>query len=48
MKTKRFLLILLVLILGIKFLWRTFLRFRREDKEAKLRAQETAPLPAEA
>ena len=40
--------ILLVLILGGKFLWRTIRRFRREDKEAKLRAQETAPLPAEA
>ncbi|MBR4201199.1 MAG: DUF2953 domain-containing protein [Oscillospiraceae bacterium] len=37
--------ILLVLILGIKFLWRSFLRFRREDREAKLKAQETAPLP---
>ena len=40
--------ILLVLILGGRFLWRTVRRFRREDKEAKLRAQETAPLPAEA
>ena len=40
--------ILLVLILGGKFLWRTIRRFRREDKEAKLREQETAPLPAEA
>ena len=37
--------ILLVLILGIRFLWRTLLRFRREDREAKRKAQETAPLP---
>lgn len=35
--------ILLVLILGIKFLWRTLCRFRREDKEAKRKAKETAP-----
>ena len=35
--------ILLVLILGVKFLWRTVCRFRREDKEAKRYAQETAP-----
>lgn len=35
--------ILLVLILGIKFLWRTLCRFRREDKEAKRKARETAP-----
>lgn len=37
--------ILLVLILGIKFLWRTLCRFRREDQEAKRREKETAPLP---
>ena len=37
--------IFLVLILGIKFLWRTVCRFRREDKEAKLKAKETAPIP---
>lgn len=40
--------LLLALILGGRFLWRTIRRFRREDKEAKLREQETAPLPAEA
>ncbi len=40
--------ILLVLILGIRFLWRTLLRFRREDKEAKCRAEESAPQPAAA
>lgn len=40
--------LLLVLIIGSRFLWRTICRFRREDKEAKLREQETAPLPAEA
>ena len=40
--------LLLVLILGGRFLWRTVRRFRRGDKEAKLREQETAPLPAEA
>lgn len=33
----------LVLILGIRFLWRTLCRFRREDKEAKRKARETAP-----
>ncbi len=38
-------LILTVLILGIKFLWRTFRRFRREDKEEKRREKESAPLP---
>lgn len=38
--------ILTVLILGGKFLWRTFRRFRREDKEAKRREKESAPLPA--
>ena len=38
--------LLLALILGGKFLRRTICRFRREDKEAKLREQETAPLPA--
>lgn len=38
-------LILLVLILGVRFLWRTFRRFRREDKEEKLREKEQAPLP---
>lgn len=37
--------IFLVLILGIKFLWRTVCRFRREDKEAKRKAKETAPIP---
>ena len=40
--------LLLALILGGKFLWRTVRRFRREDKEAKLREKETAPVPAEA
>ena len=34
------------LILGVKFLWRTIRRFRREDKEAKRREKESAPLPA--
>ena len=38
--------ILTVLILGCKFLWRTFRRFRREDKEEKLREKESAPMPA--
>ena len=38
-------LILMVLILGIKFLWRTLCRFRREDKEAKRYEKESAPLP---
>lgn len=37
--------IVLLLILGIRFLWRTALRFRREDKEAARRAEESAPLP---
>ena len=37
--------LVLVLILGGKFLWRTICRFRREDKEAKRREQESAPLP---
>ena len=37
--------IILVLILGCKFLWRTIRRFRREDKEAALREKESAPLP---
>ncbi|MBQ8922820.1 MAG: DUF2953 domain-containing protein [Oscillospiraceae bacterium] len=41
-------LILTVLILGIKFLWRTFRRFRREDKEEKRREKESAPLPQKA
>jgi len=41
-------LILTVLILGIKFLWRTFRRFRREDKEEKRREKESAPLPLKA
>lgn len=36
--------LLLVLIFGIKFLWRTLCRFRREDREAALKARETAPL----
>ena len=36
-------LILTVLILGIKFLWLCFRRFRREDKETKRIAAETAP-----
>lgn len=35
--------ILLVLILGVKFLWRTLCRFRREDKEAKRKVKDTAP-----
>lgn len=39
--------IVLALILGIKFLWRTLCRFRREDKEAKRRAEETAPVSSE-
>ena len=34
-----------VLILGSKFLWRTLLRFRREDKEEKSRLKESAPIP---
>ncbi|MBR6420670.1 MAG: hypothetical protein IKS42_10065 [Oscillospiraceae bacterium] len=38
-------LILTVLILGIRFLWRTWCRFRREDKEAKRMEEETRPLP---
>lgn len=37
--------IVLLLILGIRFLWRTICRFRREDKEAARRAEESAPLP---
>lgn len=37
--------LVLVLILGVKFLWRTICRFRREDREAKRRAEESAPLP---
>ena len=37
--------IVLVLILGGKFLWRTVCRFRREDKEAKRYEKESAPLP---
>ncbi len=37
--------ILTALILGIKFLWRSFRRFRREDKEEKRREKESAPLP---
>ncbi|MBQ5347740.1 MAG: DUF2953 domain-containing protein [Ruminococcus sp.] len=37
--------IILALILGCKFLWRTICRFRREDKEAALREKESAPLP---
>lgn len=36
--------IVLALILGVKFLWRTICRFRREDREAKRREQESAPL----
>ncbi len=36
--------IVLVLILGVKFLWRTICRFRREDREAERREQESAPL----
>ena len=39
-------LLLTALKLGGKFLWRTFRRFRREDKEAKRRARESAPLPS--
>ena len=38
--------ILTALILGCKFLWRSFRRFRREDKEEKRREKESAPLPA--
>jgi len=38
-------LILTVLILGIKFLWRAWLRFRREDREEKRIETETKPLP---
>ena len=34
------------LILGCKFLWRSFRRFRREDKEEARREKESAPLPA--
>lgn len=37
--------IMLALILGCRFLWRTICRFRREDKEAALREKESAPLP---
>lgn len=33
-----------VLILGSKFLWRTLVRFRREDKEEKRRIKESAPI----
>jgi hypothetical protein len=39
-------LLLTVLMLGGRFLWRTWRRFRREDKEAARREKETAPLPA--
>ena len=38
-------LLMTALILGGKFLWRSWRRFRREDKEAALREKETAPLP---
>ena len=38
--------LLTALILGCKFLVRTIRRFRREDKEAKRREKESAPLPA--
>ena len=41
-------LILLVLILGSKFLWRRFRRWRSEVREQKRREKETAPVPAEA
>jgi hypothetical protein len=41
-------LILLVLILGCKFVWKRFRRYRSEIKEAKRREKETAPIPAEA
>lgn len=37
--------IALALILGVRFLWRTICRFRREDREAKRLAEESAPLP---
>ena len=37
--------IVLVLILGGKFLWRTLCRFRNEDKDAKRYEKESAPLP---
>lgn len=40
-------LILVVLIIGIKFLARSYPRYRREIKEKKLIEQETAPLPAD-
>ena len=38
-------LLLTALILGTRFLWRTWCRFRREDKEAKRIEEETRPLP---
>ena len=40
-------LILTVLILGVKFLWRAWCRFRREDREERRIREETEPLPAE-
>ena len=40
-------LLLLVLILGVRFLWRVICRFRREDREEKRRVREQTPLPAE-
>ena len=36
-------LLLTVLTLGIRFLWRSWFRFRREDREEKLKERETAP-----
>ena len=39
-------LLLTVLLLGGRFLWRTWRRFRREDREEALREKETAPLTA--
>ena len=33
-----------IVVLGVKFLWRAFARFRREDKDAARYAEETAPL----
>lgn len=41
-------LILTVLMLGVRFLWRTWRRFRREDKEEARKEQETKPLPEQA
>ena len=40
-------LILIALVVGFKFLFRSYPRYRREKKEAKLIEQETSPIPAE-